>query len=342
MRRAVIALTVLLAVSAAVEAPAPRHDVELGVTFSPRYARWLGLDARAVYIDMLDRLGVRHVRLPIYWDEVEAMRGIYDFTEMDFYLSQAEARGVRTVLSLGYKQPRWPECYEPDWTARLGPSALRARILRLVEAEVTHARQWRSVVMWQVENEPFVDFGRCRPDVLTPTFVNEEVELVQRLDARPALITDSGENSTWIMALSAPRTRFGLSLYRDIPLPLVGVVRSPAPAWAYAAKDWVARLLAGADGTTIITELQSEAWFESTDGLDVARELHRARFPAHAMLTDNVAFARRTGFSQAYLWGVEWWYWMAAHGHAEYLRTAQLTFAEARPASRPPGSASGS
>jgi hypothetical protein len=30
--------------------------------------------------------------------------------------------------------------------------------------------------------------------------------------------------------------------------------------------------------------------------------------PEH--LRENLAFVQRTGFDEAYLWGVEWWYWL--------------------------------
>jgi hypothetical protein len=217
-----VALGVLIAATVVptFAAPEPRHDMLLGVTFSPRYARYLGLDARSVYVDMLDQIGVRHVRLPVYWDEVEPTPGVYDFSELGYYLTEAEARGVGTLLSVGYKQPRWPECYPPAWAGDLPLGRIRDHILRLVEAEVTYARSQPGIVMWQAENEPFVPFGDCRNfDVLTPAFMTEEINLIHRLDTRPVLITDSGEHSTWLPAMHMSGVQLGISVYRDIPMP---------------------------------------------------------------------------------------------------------------------------
>jgi hypothetical protein len=34
-------------------------------------------------------------------------------------------------------------------------------------------------------------------------------------------------------------------------------------------------------------------------------------------LKKNVDFAARTGMPRAYLWGAEWWYWLASKGEHE-------------------------
>jgi beta-galactosidase GanA len=196
--------------------PGPRADVAWGVTYSPRYAQSLGLDPRATFVDVLDELGVRRVRLPLYWDEVEPTPGAYDLSALDWYLDQARSRGVDVVLVVGYKQPRWPECYAPPWAADLPTDRLRERILALVEAEVAHARAYPNVAMWQVENEPFRGYGECRgPELLTSAFLTEEIGLVRRLDGRPVLVTDSGELSSWIPAMRLPGEYFGTTAYRQ-------------------------------------------------------------------------------------------------------------------------------
>jgi hypothetical protein len=322
-------MAVLLLVGATGGGPTeqPRRNLALGVTFSARYASWLGFDARAAYVTMLDDLGVRRVRLPVYWDEVERSPGRYDFTELDVQLAEAEARNVSVLLVVGYRQPRFPECYPPAWTRDLPLDAFRAHILRLVDATLMHVRRSPSISMWQVENEPFVKFGDCDFDVLTPTFVSEEIDLIRRLDDRPILITDSGEASNWIASLGTPASHFGISLYRDVHMPVLGIVHYPMPAWTYTARDWLARSITRRDGVTIISELQAEGWFESTEALDQVRAWQKQRFPADMLLDDNLEYARDTQFDQAYLWGVEWWYWMAAHGHSEYLDAARRAFA---------------
>ena len=86
------------------------------------------------------------------------------------------------------------------------------------------------------------------------------------------------------------------------------------------------RALLRKGGETIIVELQAEAWFQPASLVDIAPELQRHEFPADLLLVSNVEYARRTQFSQAYLWGVEWWYWMEAQGYPEYLEAARRVF----------------
>ena len=50
--------------------PDPEEGAVLGITFSSRYATDLGLDWRETYTALLDEIGVRKVRIPVYWDLV--------------------------------------------------------------------------------------------------------------------------------------------------------------------------------------------------------------------------------------------------------------------------------
>lgn len=308
--------------------PSARENLVLGVTFSPRLAPWLGLDPAAVFADVLDRLAVRHVRLPAYWDEVEPSPNLYDFTALDHYLGAAQARGASVLLSVGYKQPRWPECYPPSWAAGLPVEQMRQRILKMIEVTVGHTRRFSNISMWQVENEPLRRFGDCGNfDVLDPKFLTQEITLIEKLDQRPVLVTDSGELSTWVRALRVSHDYFGTTLYRQRWFAPIGFWQQPLPAWSYTAKDRLTRALLQKDGETILVELQSEAWFDTANLADIPAELQRREFPAQRMILDNVEYARRTQFRQIYLWGVEWWYWMEAQGFPEYGEAAQRVFA---------------
>jgi hypothetical protein len=95
-------LVLLVPLATLIAEPWQGRDAALGVTFSPRFARWLGLDPLVLYVEMLDELGVRHVRLPAYWGEVEPSPDVYDFSALDPYLAEAERRGVEVVLVVGY------------------------------------------------------------------------------------------------------------------------------------------------------------------------------------------------------------------------------------------------
>jgi hypothetical protein len=190
--------------------------------------------------------------------------------------------------------------------------------------------------LWQVENEPFRRFGEGGDfDLLSSEFLAEEIALVKRLDQRPTLMTDSGELSTWIPALSLPADRFGTTVYRQFWLPTFGLWQHPVPVWSYPLKDRLARALLRKDGETIVVELQAEAWFESASLRDVPPERQQREFPADLLLVSNLEYARRTQAPRVYLWGVEWWYWMQAQGFPEYVEAARRAFHGGQQPTRP-------
>ena len=75
-------------------------------------------------------------------------------------------------------------------------------------------------------------------------------------------------------------------------------------------KNQLLRIINQKSGPTIITELQGEPWTPNRKGIKdlTASELSNL-MPPH-ILSEYLEFAKHTGFSQIYLWGVEWWYYM--------------------------------
>ena len=323
------ALTLVLVVSL-VRPSLARNRVTMGVTFSPRHAAGLGLDPRTTYRRMLDELPFDDIRLPIYWDEVEKDPGVYDLSAVEWYVAEAAQRDVNAIPVLGYKVPRWPECHPPAWARHKRVDEKRAAILDLVRVEIEQLRAYRHITLWQIENEPFFPFGECDAfAVLDESFVAREVALARQLDSRPVLITDSGELSPWIGALRSG-DRFGSSLYRSIWFERIGLLKYPLSPDVYAVKDRVARAIAGVEGESIVAELQAEPWFMTGGPLtDVPLAQQLAMFPL-GTLRDHVRFARETGASTIYLWGVEWWYWMEQHEHPEYVQEIRDLLADVR------------
>jgi tetratricopeptide (TPR) repeat protein len=157
-------------------APAPREDVSLGMTFSTRYAEGLGLDWRETYLALLDEVGVKKMRLPVYWDLVESTKGAYNFSDVDWQIEEASKRGAEVILAVGIKVPRWPECHIPGWVGE-SPEARRSGILAFIDTTVNRYKDTGTIVSWQIENEPFLRFGICPPfDV---TLLDEEIALTE-------------------------------------------------------------------------------------------------------------------------------------------------------------------
>ncbi|MBI4281658.1 beta-galactosidase [Candidatus Uhrbacteria bacterium] len=281
-----------------------------GVTFSKSQAEYLGLDWKKTYLAALDDLGVRAVRLSVYWNAIEHEQGKYDFTDLDWQIAEATKRHARIILAVGRRLPRWPECHDPVWVSELfmsggGSSAVEAQQFQFVEETIERYKNNPSIAMWQVENEYFLNlFGEC-PRADKEQFARE-IALVRSIDARPILVTDSGELSTW--RKPAPFGDYlGTTMYRVVWNKFIGY-------WRYtyllppALYRWKAALVGKAIDRMIGAELQAEPW--APNGLlalapgEYKKSLDAKQFVA------NIDFARRTGFPEHYLWGVEYWYWL--------------------------------
>lgn len=166
---------------------------ELGVTFSIAYSEELGLDPGDVFIGLLDEVGVKKFRFPVYWDRIEKIRGQYEWGELNWYLWQAGLReDVEITLVIGQKVPRWPECWLPDWFGQMDSPDQEQAVLEMISAVVTHVGENENVIRWQVENEPFLAFGEGCPAISSEQ-LEQEIGLVRALDDRPIQLTVSGE-----------------------------------------------------------------------------------------------------------------------------------------------------
>lgn len=285
--------------------PAAREDVHLGMTFSSRYATDLGLDWRETYVTLLQDVGVRKLRLPVYWDLVEQKQGEYLYADVDWQLAEAKKVGAEVILTIGVKVPRWPECHIPDW-AEDDTMIRQAGMLRFIRQTVTRYQNDSTVVKWQVENEPFLNFGDCPPFDLS--FFEQEIALVKMLDqTRPILLTDSGELSVWFGAASRG-DEFGTTLYRDIYNSKVGgYFTYPIGPNFFRTKERLIRAFTSQEHFSVI-ELQAEPW---ASGWVTTVPLEEQFITMNEQsLEDNVTYARRVGFEDIYLWGGEWWYWL--------------------------------
>lgn len=324
--RATLWLVVLVAavvlVAVAFERQLPRVQPRFVISFSAAQARYLGLDALEVYNAALRDFRPQHLRLQANWNSIEPEAGIYDFVELDQFISAARTHGATVTLAIGRKLPRWPECHDPVWLKDFAPSEAEGRLMTMLRAVVEHYRTNPTVVRWQLENEPLFGFGRC----LAPNrgLLVRERALLRELDAtRPILITDSGELSPWIeSALLADEQ--GVTMYRVTWNPIIRYFHYPWPPAFYRLK---AALVAPFVQQVLVSELQLEPWAPS--GLAVLSPQEAARSFGLHQFWQNVAFARATGLPEVFTWGVEWWYKERVEGRGELWEAAQLLFSRA-------------
>jgi hypothetical protein len=284
-----------------------------GVTFSQKYARELGLDWQKTYLAILQDLKVSHIRLIAYWDEIENIKGQYDFSDLSWQVNQAQANQASIILTVGRRTPRWPECHQPDWVLSLTQPEADQKQLEFVAQTINHYKDNQAIIVWQIENEPMLSiFGECpKPNF---DFLRQEVDLVKSLDKRPVIITDSGELGNWQKAASVADI-LGTTLYRIVWNEKLGFWDywfMPAAFYHYKAE--LTKHFNPAIKAVIITELQMEPWTLGKPMTEMSLSEQEKTFDLKRFQS-NIIYAQKTGFGQAYLWGVEYWFWAKEKGY---------------------------
>lgn len=299
--------------------------ISYGISFNTLYAEELGLDVHEVYTAFLDDLGVRHLRLAAHWPMVEPEKDTFNFTELDYQITEAQKRGADVILGVGRRLPRWPECHVPSWASGMSWDEQKAEIRTYITAVIERYKDAPNIVYWQVENEPYLTvFAYDHCGALDEDFLQEEIELVRSLDStRPILVTDSGNIGTWRGAYHSGDA-FGTSVYVYFWNPELGQFRTILPPFVYRIKENIMRLLYGAKQTFLI-ELSAEPWLLAPiSDVPLAIQLERMDVTKFNEIID---YARDTRYDTQYLWGGEWWYWLKLQGHTEMWDRAVELFA---------------
>ena len=284
----------------------PAENINWGVVFSQKHAKYLGLDWQKTYLALLDDLKVKKVKIASYWDLIESQQNDYDFTDLDWQIAEAQKRGVEVLLAVGMKSPRWPECHIPDWAKNLGKEGQQEKITKFLEATVLHYREADAILRWQVENEPFFVFGEC--PWADKEFLKKEVSLIKSLDSkhRPIIIAESGEGLFWFSAARIGDV-VGITMYKKVWISQLGIYLTyPFPPVLYHRKAELVRKLFHKE--VIGVELQAEPWGPKLI-YDVPLEEQQKTMNLE-QFRYNINFAKKTGLKEFYLWGAEWWYWM--------------------------------
>jgi len=280
---------------------------DFGASFIPDYSKYLGLDPHANYLAMLNDLGVKHLRLVSYWSDVEATKGTYDFSELDWEFQQAAAHGAKISLAIGLRQPRWPECHAPDWVNTEPKLVWEPQLLQYIRAVVNRYQTSPALDSYQLENEYYLkEFGTCTD--FSTARLTTEYNLVKQLDPHhPLIITRSNNIIGWGINPPIP-DEYGMSLYLRVwSTPINRYLEYPFPDWYYSFMAGMEKIATGKD--TFIHELEMEPWVP--DGQSILTtslaEQNKTMNPERFKYT--LAFAERTGMKPVYLWGTEYWYY---------------------------------
>lgn len=285
-----------------------KNELEYGITFSKNQAISLNLDWRELYLEMLDDLKVKKLRLSAYWNDIEPEDGKFVWDDFDWQVEEAKKRDAEIILAIGGRLPRWPECHFPNWTKELTEEEKEIKTLNYIKETINRYKGYKEIVAWQIENEPFLShFGDCPK--LDKDLLDKEIALARELDSRPIVVTDSGELSFWIPAARRADI-FGTTMYRDTYSAILArYIHYPITPAFFKFKKNITRLFAKPD-KWIVAELQAEPWtpipYQNTSQEERDKTMNLEKFK------EILEFSRQAGFKEFYLWGVEWWYWERA------------------------------
>lgn len=303
----------------------------LGATFIPNYAEFFDLDAKETLSAMINDLGFKRFRLVTYWKDYEPAENQYDFTNLDWQIDMVEQAGGEVALTLGLRQPRWPECHGPEW-AMAKPYEQWTKDLNEYMGVVIDRYKNREVIKeYQLENEYFLSvFGEC-PDHNRERLVDEYNYVKAKDSSRPIVVSRSN-NATPSWPIGEPRADVvGASIYKRVWDRTVTkrYFEYPYPAWFYAFLAGATELTTGRN--TIIHELQTEAWLP--DGVSMKdaplSEMYKTFGPDD--VGPRIKYGVDTGIRNIDLWGMEWWYHLKVNRNApEIWENAKTELAKYR------------
>ncbi|MEY2703451.1 MAG: hypothetical protein RLY43_2090 [Bacteroidota bacterium] len=303
--------------------PVP-EKIDYGVSFNTLYAKELNLDWEVVYKAILDDLGVRRFRLAAHWNMVEPEDDQWNFVELDKQLDLARERNAKVILSVGRRLPRWPECHIPHWAINKEWNNQKEEILEYMQVVVNRYKDYANIIYWQVENEPYLEvFAKEHCGELDEEFLAKQVEFVKNIDSsRPVLVTDSGNLGTWYKPWKYGDL-FGTSVYVYLWNKEIGPFKSYLPPSFYRAKTSLMEIFVK-EKRSMLIELSLEPWLlQPVVETPIKTQLERMNINKFREIID---FAKETRFSEQYLWGAEWWYYMNQNGQPEFWNEAKKIF----------------
>jgi hypothetical protein len=325
--------------------------VQVGTSFSPLHATYLGLDWKASY-RRLEAMHFKVIRLSAYWDQVDGQ----GYDQLDWLLKESQATGQPVVLSVGMKGLGWPEFYIPrqlqpkteDGGDVSKDALLRAGVLDFILETGMRYRGNPMLVAWQVENEPLNPAGPHRW-FIGRDLLAAEVAVLKGLDSQPVIVSAFG-HFNMLFDRTSNRSGFdlkallgfesdtaeaqslgvlgkgdilGLDVYTEIGYNFLGQdgVSHAGSDWAVKAGHWRGVAL-GQGKQAWVTEAQAEPWEASINSYGDPKSTTAKD------IESRFASIRAQGFGTVLLWGSEYWLWRADNGDRSWLDAVNRILAD--------------
>jgi hypothetical protein len=342
----------------------PRRTTLLGISFRPRQADRLGLEARTTLQAILT-YPFQLIRLGAYWNRMEPEPHQFRPDELDWQIDAAERAGKQIIVCVGaVKTFGYPEFFAPAHhlkrplregvlirpdTHRSLLSAATAFITRVVE----RYKDRQSIVAWQVEHEAVDPLGFEHWWRLAAAFVQEEVAAVRAADpSRPIMMNGFLQTSWPALAIQSWRTRdqgdslaaaqrladiVGIDYYPRLAIVRIGprtlyLDGSRSPSHRRTRERLFA--WAATNGRSImVAEGQAEPWETVSTPPNPEHWGMYSCLPEHVIENYNQCMRwGRQGTSRLYaylFWGAEYWVLREACGDLRYLQAFARVLADA-------------
>lgn len=236
------------------------------------------------------------------WDVIQPMPGKYDFNDLDWQIQQVAKKRGEVSLTLGFRQPHYPECHQPAWARKLPKDEWKQALYAFITTVVNRYKDNPTIVSWHLENEALGDdFGRCADfDV---SRLEHELKLVKKLNSERPVIMSLKNHRTFRAPGPVPdvyATSIYLRIHRE------GKLRDEKfPPMYQRLRGLYLRLRF--NRPFFIHELQAEPWCPKgtqhtpIEEQDLSMNPERFRYA--------VDYALKTGLRPIDLWGLEWWHY---------------------------------
>jgi GH35 family endo-1,4-beta-xylanase len=268
----------------------------------------------------LKNLNFPWVRLGCYWSEIEAKENQFDFEDLERLIVLATKIGFKIVLTIGMKAPRWPEFYLPKWLEKKiyitdgyvfdkSNTTVVKRVKEYLLTAVERFKKYKSVKVWQVENEPLDPSGpkNCK---ISPELLMEEVETIRKVDnSRLFLVTVWGNDLTtrgYYKAAAQIGDIVGIDIY----------FRYNGPS---DKDEKIKEVIKNMGKPVWITELQAEPW--EPGEIVTKKKNPRSCLPKH--IIQNYKRVKDFGAEAIFFWGFEWWLFRKVNGDDRWWRAVE-------------------
>ncbi len=160
------------------------------------------------------RLGIKRFRIMSYWNIYEPEQGNIDFTQLDQQIAILKKNNCRATLTIGMRQPRWPETHIPEWAKQLTHDETVAAYMIFHQAVIERYKDEEIIESWQLENEFWLRSFGINFDYSRKRLV-EEFNMIRELDPERPIIMSTAQFLSLPLFRPTPDI-FATSIYRVI------------------------------------------------------------------------------------------------------------------------------